>query len=286
MHDVCDTTPSYQQLLDEATKLLYEGSETPRIDAELLLQHVIEKPLAWLIAYSDTLATADHLKRFNKLVSARQTGQPIAYLTGQRDFWSLTLNVNENVLIPRADTETLVEQALERLPMNRVVNVLELGTGSGAIALSIAKERPEALVLATDFHSAALTVAKSNAERNNIHNISFQLSDWFKEVPDNQKYDLIAANPPYVEAGDPHLQRGDLRFEPSTSLVASGSGLSDLQTIIQTAPTYLSENGWLIVEHGYNQAEQVHALFQANSFSQIELHRDINDLPRCTIGQR
>jgi len=275
---------TYRGLLDDATKHLYETSETPRIDAEILLQHVIERPLAWLIAYGDTIATSEHVKNFLQLVSQRQSGKPIAYLTGTRDFWTLTLKVDDNVLIPRPDTETLVEQALKRLPENTPLDIMDLGTGSGAIALSIAKERPQAKVLAVDSEAGALKVAEENAELNRIKNTEFLQSNWFTNIP-NRKFNLIAANPPYVEAGDPHLKQGDLRFEPDAALIASGKGVDDIKNIIKNSRDYLQDKAWLIIEHGYNQADQVAALFEAADFKNIELFKDINELPRCTAGQ-
>ena len=277
---------SYTALLDDATKQLYDASDTPRIDAEVLMQHVLQKNIAWLIAYGDTLAGADHSKAFYNLVSLRHQGQPIAYLTGSRDFWSLTLAVDENVLIPRPDTETLVEEALERLPKDQSLKVLDLCTGSGAIALSIAKERPLAKVVALEYHIGALTVAQKNAELNSIANVEFRQSNWFAALSESEQFDLIASNPPYVEPGDPHLEQGDLRFEPITALTALESGFADIRHIIETAPLYLKHKGWLIIEHGYNQAQQVAALFKANGFIEIELFNDINHLPRCTIAQQ
>jgi len=277
---------SYKALIDDATKLLYDSSDTPRIDAEVLMQHATEKPIAWLIAYGDTIAIADHVKAFSKFTHLRQKGEPIAYITGSRDFWSLSLKVNRHVLIPRPDTETLVEEALARLPKNADLKVLDLGTGSGAIALSIAKERPQASVLAVDSQVKALEVAKNNAELNQISNAEFLVSDWFKKIDAQQSFDLIASNPPYVEPGDPHLEQGDLRFEPNTALIANENGLSDLRAIIETAPKHLKPEGYLIVEHGFNQAQKVNDLFKANGFKNISLFNDINTLPRCTLGQR
>lgn len=277
---------TYKALLDDATKQLYAGSDTPRIDSEVLMQHVLQKDVAWLIAYGDTVATPEHTKAFYELVRRRHEGQPIAYLTGFRDFWSLTLKVDENVLIPRADTETLVEEALERLPKEQAINVLDLGTGSGAIALSIAKERPLANVVALEYQAGALEVAKQNSQLNNISNVEFRLSDWYQAVKESERFDLIASNPPYVEPGDPHLAQGDLRFEPISSLTALESGFADIRNVIENAPAHLKENGWLIIEHGYNQASEVCALFRTNGFSEIELFNDINDLPRCTLGKK
>jgi len=277
---------SYTALIDDATKQLYDTTETPRIDSEVLMQHVLQKDIAWLIAYGDTLATAYHSKAFYDLIAKRHSGQPIAYLVGWRDFWTLSLTVNENVLIPRPDTETLVEEALERLPKDRSIDVLELGTGSGAIALSIAKERPLASVIAVEVHPMALEVAKQNNERNNITNVEFRLSDWFSAVDQSEQFDLIASNPPYVEPNDPHLQQGDLRFEPITALSSPENGLADIRKIIEAAPLHLKDNGWIVIEHGFNQDKDVAELLHKNGFSQITLHKDINQLPRCTCGKK
>ena len=277
--------PSYKDLLDDASKLLFDASDTPRIDAEILLQHVISKPMAWLIAHGDSLATANHIKNFYAAISDRQTGKPIAYITGSREFWTLNLKVNESVLIPRPDTETLVEHALQHIPSDSHGQLLDLGTGSGAIALALAKERPDCDVYAIDSQPAALQIAQENAELNGIKNISFVRSNWFDDVAKTPKFNLIASNPPYVQPGDPHLLEGDLRFEPDSALTATENGLSDLRQIITAAPEYLAAQGWLIVEHGYNQEIEVAEIFTQIGYSQIRCFHDINGLPRCTIGQ-
>ena len=276
---------TYKSMVDDAKALLYEHCDTPRIDAEILIGHVTKQPLSWLISYGDSIASAEHIKQFYTLVNERQSGQPIAYLIGERDFWTLSLNVDSNVLIPRPDTETLVEAALPLLTNPDDTNVLDLGTGSGAIALSLAKELPKANVTAVDMHSNALNVAKKNAAKNNISNVSFVQSNWFESLDDSLQYDLIASNPPYIEPNNPHLNQGDLRFEPTTALVAQDNGLADLSNIIQTAPQFLKDNGWLIIEHGYNQANAVEHLFKQSGFAQISLYKDLNNLARCTLGQ-
>lgn len=276
---------SYKALLDDATKQLYEQSDTPRIDAEVLMQHVLGQGIAWLISYGDTVASAEHTKEFYELVGQREKGKPIAYLTGSRDFWTLSLGVDENVLIPRPDTETLVEAALDHLPIRSELTILDLGTGSGAIALSIAKEHPQAKVVAVEYQQGALEVAKANAVKNNIENVEFVLSDWFSNIDPKIRFDLIASNPPYVEPGDPHLDQGDLRFEPITALTAEENGLADIRNIIENAANYLVDDGVLVIEHGYNQADAVASLFKENKYNDVQLFKDINDLPRCTLGR-
>ncbi len=277
---------TYKALLDDATQQLYTTSDTPRIDCEVLMQHLLNKDIAWLISYGDTTASPEHTKAFYDLVTKRQNGTPIAYITGSRDFWSLRLKVDENVLIPRPDTETLVEHALECMPTGKTINVLDLGTGSGAIALSIAKERPLSNVIALDYQAGALEIAKQNSLLNNVTNVEFRLSDWFEALDRSEQFDLIASNPPYVEPGDHHLDQGDLRFEPISALTALEGGFADIRNIIETAPSYLKNNGYLIIEHGYNQADEVASIFHANDFVDVALFKDINDLPRCTLAKK
>ena len=276
---------TYTFLIDDAKALLYDCCDTPRIDAEILIQHVVKKDLSWLICYGDSIASAEHVKHFYQLVEQRQQGHPVAYILGERDFWSLTLNVNENVLIPRPDTETLIEIALPLVPNSDTSHILDLGTGSGAIALSLAKERPNSIVTAVDYHQKALEVAEQNAKRNNINNVNFVQSNWFQSLNPISRFDLIASNPPYIESNDPHLAQGDLRFEPPSALIAKKNGLADLALIIESAPNYLKPQGWLIVEHGYNQADAVAQLFNEHGFSKVRLFHDLNNLARCTLGQ-
>lgn len=274
---------SYRALLEEGVKRLYNDFDTPRIDAEVLLLHAVKKDMSWLIVYGDRLAEKDHIIDFYELIEQRAVGQPIAYLTGHKEFWSLDLIVNPSVLIPRPDTETLVEQALESLSKNEENSILDLGTGSGAIALAIAKERPQDKVLATDNSPTALNVAKQNAEKNNITNVSFIKSDWFSQI-DGQEFELIISNPPYIEPDDAHLQQGDLRFEPETALIGAGDGLDDIRHIISTACIFLSDGAHLIIEHGYNQQQQATELFTQHGYQNIKTHQDLNKLPRCTLG--
>lgn len=278
------SNPSYRELLEQGVARLYEDFETPRIDAEVLLQHALDKDLSWFIVNAEHKASDKHIEAFTDLVDKRAKGEPIAYITGHKEFWSLDLMVNPLVLIPRPDTETLVELALELLPVNDTTNVLDLGTGSGAIALAIAKEQPKVTVLATDSSQLVLEVAQLNAKQNGLINIEFLLSDWYEQLTELQ-FDLITANPPYIEPNDPHLSKGDLRFEPSTALIGAGDGLGDICQIIEGSTKHLKNGGCLVIEHGFDQDSQVHDLLVENGFTNIVNRRDLNDLPRCTAGQ-
>jgi len=284
MVDKNESVASYRQLVDDATKLLYETSDTPRIDAEVLMQHVLRNSLSWLIAHGDNPSTNKHTEIFSDLIKQRKQGHPIAYLVGYKEFWSLKLKVNKHVLIPRADTETLVDQALERLNESFDCKVLDLGTGSGAIGLAIAKERPLATVLAVDSQPNAITLAKENAETAKLSNVCFLLSNWFKQIS-NEKFDLIASNPPYVHPEDAHLNKKDLRFEPNVALIGGNDGLAEIRKIVSDAPRFLYHQGWLLIEHGYDQKTDVSALFKQAGFKKIKTYEDLNKLPRCTTGQ-
>jgi len=275
---------TYKVLLTQAIDALADTSSSPTIDAEVLLQHVVKQSSAWLIAHNADLAITDHIEDYLKLIDRRAKGEPIAYMLGYKEFWSLKLKVNQHVLIPRADTETLVEQALLKLNKQMNYNMLDLGTGSGAIALAIAKERPLAQVIAVDSQPGALEVAESNAQTNKIENVRFILSDWFNDIP-AIKFDLIASNPPYVEVNDSHLEQGDLRFEPNAALIGGGDGLDDIKKIISMAPSFLANGAHLLLEHGFDQYKLVEKLMLDAGFIEIENARDINDLPRCTTGK-
>lgn len=263
-----------------------------KFEAHLLMQHALRADRAWLIAHENEMLQADASKIFQTLLSRRLDGEPIAYILGHREFYGLHLKVSSATLIPRPDTETLVDAALTKIPeqinhsqdLNKQLSVLDLGTGTGAVALAIAKNRPAAFVLAIDASQAALNIAIENAKNLAIHNVRFELSDWFKSVAD-YKFDFIVSNPPYIEENDEHLQQGDLRFEPHTALASGEDGLNDLRQIITHAPQHLNKNGWLMLEHGYNQAEAVAALFEQAGFSEISHVLDLSGIQRVTIGQ-
>jgi len=260
-------------------------TEPPLFIAELLLVHVIKQPRSYLKAGPERALTTEQWAQFQLLIERRVRGEPVAYLTGRREFWSLDLEVNAATLIPRAETERLVELALQRIPVDAVWRIADLGTGSGAIALAIAHERPSCVVLATDVSAQALGVAQANSARLGINNVEFQRSEWFAALS-GATFDLIVSNPPYVAEHDIHLQRGDLRFEPLIALSSGVDGLRDLRRIVQAAPAHLCAGGWLLVEHGYDQQAAVRNLFTAQGFSEIAGHADIAGVPRAVSGRQ
>ncbi len=253
------------------------------VDAKALLAHAMGRNRAWLAAHEGDALTPAQAETFFALCRRRVNGEPVAYLTGTREFWGLELAVTPDVLIPRPETETLVEFALAKLPRDRPLRVLDLGTGSGAIALALAHDRPNATVLATDSSEAALAVAQGNAQRLLLTNVTFVAADWYSGIP-AEHWDLIASNPPYVGAGDSHLQEGDLRFEPVASLSSGLDGLTALRVIVGGARDRLVPRGWLVVEHGYDQSEAVRELFRAAGFSDVSVSRDLAGIPRVVAG--
>ena len=255
-----------------------------RIDARLLLQHVLNAGHAFLLTYPDRILTAQQLEAFLHLVQRRIDGVPVAYLTGERDFYDLTFKVSEAVLIPRPETELLIELALQLIPSGRSCRILDLGTGSGAIAITLAKHRPQCEVTAVDLSPAAIAVAQWNARNLQMHNLNFVTGSWFDELS-GEKFDLIVSNPPYVADTDPHLQQGDLRFEPPMALSAGDNGLSCIHHIIDEAPDHLVSSGWLLLEHGYDQAAACRQLLQEKDFSNICSHPDLAGIMRVSGGQ-
>jgi release factor glutamine methyltransferase len=252
-------------------------------DAELLLAHVLRASRGWLFAHGDAALPAGAAERFTELVARRRSGEPVAYLTGRQGFWSLDLAVTPATLIPRPETELLVELALERLPAEVPLRVADLGTGSGAIALAIARERPHARVVATDASEAALAVACGNAERNGVGNVAFRSGDWFAPLR-GERFDLIASNPPYIALDDPHLGEGDLRFEPATALSSGADGLDAIRTLVAGAPAHLAAGGWLLLEHGWTQGDAVRALLQQAGFGDVRTAQDLEGRDRVTLG--
>jgi release factor glutamine methyltransferase len=254
------------------------------LDAQVLLAHVLKCDRAWLAAHAGEALPREAADAFFALAKRRREGEPVAYLTGTREFWGLTLAVSSAVLIPRPETETVVELALSRLPLEREVSAVDLGTGTGAIALALAHERPRTRVLATDVSPQALAVAEGNARRLGLANVEFLQSDWYERMA-GRRVALIAANPPYVEAGDAHLTEGDLRFEPRSALVPPGDDLAALRVIVGGARAHLVPGGTLVVEHGYDQGEKVRSLFTEAGFGDIVAARDLAGIPRVVAGR-
>jgi len=282
---VTEVVPTLAAGEDIPIRRALAGSGLVPLDAQVLLAHALGRDRAWLAAHDgDVLSRAD-AEKFFALAKRRRDGEPVAYLTGVREFWGLPLAVSPAVLIPRPETEAVVEQALLDLPQDRDLAVLDLGTGSGAIALAIARERPLARVLATDASADALAVARENARRLGIANVGFVLADWYDGLPAT-RFDVIAANPPYIEQGDPHLAEGDVRFEPRSALTPVGGGLSALRAIVAGAPAHLVPGGALVVEHGYDQSDAVRALFAEAGFAGVVAVRDLAGIPRVVAGRQ
>ena len=262
-------------------RLTQSSSDSPKLDAEVLASWVLQKNRAWLYGFGDYVLQPEQTSQLELGLSQRAAGYPLAYITGEREFWSLSLATDPSTLIPRADTETLVEWALS-LPLLANAQVLDLGTGTGAIALALASEQPSWHVQGVDFQAQAVALAQKNAQRNGLNQVVIFQSDWFSSV--TQRYDLIVSNPPYIDADDLHLHQGDVRFEPHSALVADDHGLADLQHIVSSAPHFLKQQGWLLLEHGYQQAEAVQNMLSAEGFISIETKCDLAGHPRITGG--
>jgi release factor glutamine methyltransferase len=255
------------------------------LEAKLLLAHVLGRDRAWLAAHGDAALEPAQACAFDALVRRRSAGEPVAYLTGRREFFGLDLEVTPDVLVPRAETELLVELALSWLAPDAAVRVLDLGCGSGAVALAIARERPRASVIGVDLSPAPVELALRNGQRLGIANAAFIESDWFARVPP-EPFALIVANPPYVAEEDPHLSESDLRFEPRSALVSGRDGLDCLRVIVAAAPAHLASGARLALEHGYDQAEAVRALLSEAGFAAIASARDLAGIERVTYGRR
>ena len=259
-------------------------SDTPQLDCELLLCHVIDKDRTWLRTWPDNQVSPTHQTLFKSLLDQRIKGTPIAYITGSRGFWSMDLNVSSDTLIPRPETELLVEIAL-KLGLPSQACGLDLGTGSGAIALALASERLDMQWFAVDAQLGAVELAQDNCNQQQLSNVSIFQSNWFDAIKQqDNKFDLIVSNPPYIAKDDPHLSQGDVRFEPKTALVSGVDGLDDIKVIVSQSSMYLNTNGWLVLEHGYNQGKAVRDLMLFAGFNEVTTKQDYNNLDRITLG--
>ncbi|MEZ8132628.1 MAG: release factor glutamine methyltransferase [Polaribacter sp.] len=276
---------SVATLLKHADQLM-EISDTAVLDVELLLSHALDVDRAWLKTWPEHILLSAQVSIFEDLFARRLTGEPIAFIIGSQGFWSLDLKVTPQTLIPRPETELLVETSLA-LDLPADCRAIDLGTGTGAIALALAKERPNWQLTAVDSEPAAVKLAELNSHYCQIDNVMVYQSDWFSQVPllgRLSNYHLIVSNPPYIEIDDPHLMQGDVRFEPASALVSGVDGLDDLREVINSSVKYLETFGWLLVEHGYRQGSAVRELFKAAGFITIETMTDFNQLERITMG--
>lgn len=275
--------------LREASDQLTD-SPSPGIDAEILLCHVLRQSRSYLRAWPERVLNHRQLKAFQSLITRRSDGEPIAYITGQREFWSLPFYVNRNTLIPRPETELLVETALQlgNNPLRKQyrIDAVDLGTGSGCIALSLAKEKPDWRIHATDCSPQALEVARQNAMQLGISNVNFVAGNWFDSFADDARFDLVLSNPPYIKGDDPHLHRGDLRFEPLSALTAGRDGLSAIRHLIDNSVSRLKNNGWIVFEIGHDQSECVRTYLRNASYRNVLFRKDLAGIKRLCIARR
>jgi release factor glutamine methyltransferase len=277
-----------QQALQYAVQHLAETSPSANLDAQILLSHILSCNHAHLIAWPEKKLNPQKIEKFQSLIKQRQKGIPIAHLTGYREFWSLNFKVNNSTLIPRPETETLVEFILQTFTEKENLSILDMGTGTGAIAISLASEKSSWKIIASDISLPALALAKENSKMLNVKNVTFIQSDWFKninqQITDKQPFDIIVSNPPYIAKDDPHLSMGDVRFEPESALTSGTIGMDDIEHLCSQAKNYLSTNGWLIIEHGYNQKTPVIKCFKHNNFKNITQQNDLSGHCRMTAG--
>jgi release factor glutamine methyltransferase len=275
--------PTLRDLVADAARTI--GGDEARADAEILLAHALDRDRAWLFAHALDAAATDEARRYAALVARRAAGEPVAYITGRRAFWTLDLEVGPGVLIPRPETELLVELALDRLPADRDLRALDLGTGSGAIALAIAKERPNVRVTAIEASDRAHDIALRNVAASGLGNVRLLHGDWFAPVA-GERFDVVVSNPPYIAATDPHLARGDLRHEPRDALASGADGLDAIRAIVAAAPAHLASGGWLLLEHGHGQGEAVRALLAGAGCADVATFTDLGGRDRVGAGRR
>ncbi len=272
-----------RELLHEAESNL-RNSDSARLDAEILLCNVLDVDRNKLYSSPGNTIPLNEVNLYRTLVQDRQQGRPVAYLTGTKEFWSLEFQVNEHTLIPRPETECLVETALEHILENAELNIADLGTGSGAIAIAIASERPRCKITATDICERALAVAAANASRLTVNNINFVKSDWYAKL--QESFDIIVSNPPYIRNDDEHLQGDGVVHEPRPALCGGEDGLDAIRSIINNATRFLNPDGWLLIEHGYDQAEAIRSMLEKFHFTHIQTSPDYSGMERVTCGKR
>lgn len=274
-----------QQALQQASQALSETSPSAKLDAQVLLTHVLQCNTAHLAAWPEKNLSEEQAAQYLQLTQQRKDGQPVAHLTGTREFWSLAFTVNDSTLIPRPETETLIEFILENFSNKKNLKLLDMGTGTGAIAISIASEKPGWKIFASEVSEQALVLARQNSEQHQTSNITFIHSNWFDNITDHD-FDIIVSNPPYIAGDDPHLLQGDVRFEPRSALSSGKSGMDDIEHLCLHAKKHLAKNGWLIVEHGYDQAQIVAECFAKQGYTQVEQKKDLAGHTRMTAGKR
>lgn len=279
-----------QQALEQARRALNEidqptTREATQIDAQVLLCHVLRCNRAHLMTWPEKELAEKQSAQYLSLIAQRKQGQPVAHLTGEREFWSLNFLVDNSTLIPRPETETLIEFILEKFDDRKNLKLLDLGTGTGAIAITIAHEKPDWKVFASDNSEPALKLARQNSEQHQTGNVTLIHSDWFNNIHECD-FDIIVSNPPYIASHDPHLQSGDLRFEPQSALTAGKTGMDDIEHLCAQAKNHLQKNGCLIIEHGYNQARIVDDCFKKNAYAQINQKKDLSGHIRMTTGNK
>ena len=274
--------PTREQALVWAQEHL-KGGESPKLDSEIILAHGLDCTRASLVAWPEQPLSEDHWQGFQKAIKRRQLGEPVAYIIGEQGFWTLTLKTNPSTLIPRPETELLVEQVLS-MTWPEHNKLLDLGTGTGAIGLALASENPRWQIMGVDLNPAAVDLANQNAQLNSITNIRFEQGSWAENVEPG--WDCIVSNPPYIDPKDAHIKQGDLRFEPLSALVAEDAGLADIKTIAKQAWPLLNKNGWLLLEHGYNQGAQVSEILLATGFDAVQTKLDYGQRERITFGKK
>jgi release factor glutamine methyltransferase len=278
---------SLQQAWNKAKEVLKEHAHHEAdLDATLLLCQVLDKPRSYLYTWPETLLTSSQQQTYERLIQSRARGVPLAYITGEQAFWSMTLHVTPDTLIPRSETELVVECALSHLTATDTsAQIADLGTGSGAIALALSHERPNLHIDATDRSRSALEIARGNAQRFGCQQIDFYMGNWCQALPKQRRYHIIVSNPPYIALGDTHLSQGDLPWEPITALASGPDGLQDIRHIVKQAPEHLKAGGWLIFEHGYQQAEMAQEYLRCAGLTEISTHSDLAGHPRVTEGR-